>query len=147
VLEERWKVSEVAAAFEISERTVYRWLARWRAGDRELRDRSSAPRRIPRRTPRAVEALIEQLRRAGGADTLEGGIWPTDEAGSLLQPVNLGTTAIVVVGTVVVVVGTVVVVVVTTSGSTPPNRTAGTKPGQHGVSRRKVLLPPEPPSQ
>jgi transposase InsO family protein len=63
VLEERWKVADAAAAFAISERTVYRWLARWRAGDRELFDRSSAPKRVPRRTPRAVEALIEQLRR------------------------------------------------------------------------------------
>ena len=63
VLEERWKIADVAAAFEISERTVYRWLARWRAGDRELVDRSSAPKRVPRRTSRAVEALIERLRR------------------------------------------------------------------------------------
>jgi transposase InsO family protein len=63
VLEEHWRVADAAAAFGISERTVYRWLARWRAGDRLLRDRSSAPRRIPRRTPHAVEALIEQLRR------------------------------------------------------------------------------------
>jgi len=63
VLEERWKVADVAVAFGISERTVYRWLARWRAGDRRLVDRSSAPRRVPRRTPVAVETLIEQLRR------------------------------------------------------------------------------------
>ena len=63
VLEEHWKVSQVAVAFGISERTAYRWLARWRAGDRELQDRSSVPKRSPRRTPRAVEALIEQLRR------------------------------------------------------------------------------------
>lgn len=63
VLEERWKVAEVAAAFGISERTAYRWLARWRAGDRELTDRSSAPKRVPRRTPHAVEVMIEKLRR------------------------------------------------------------------------------------
>ncbi len=63
VLEERWKVADVAAAFGISERTVYRWLARWRAGDRRLVDRSSAPRRVPRRTPRVVEREIERLRR------------------------------------------------------------------------------------
>lgn len=62
-VEAGWKVADVAAAFGISERTVYRWLARWRAGDRQLRDRSSAPRRVPRRTPRAVVMLIEQLRR------------------------------------------------------------------------------------
>jgi transposase InsO family protein len=63
VLEERWKVAEVAAAQGVSERTVYRWLARWRAGDRELCDRSSAPKRVPRRTPAKVEAVIERLRR------------------------------------------------------------------------------------
>ena len=63
VLEEDWKVAEVAAAQGVSERTVYRWVARWRAGDRRLVDRSSAPKRVPRRTPRAVEALIERLRR------------------------------------------------------------------------------------
>ena len=63
VLEESWKVADVAAAQGVSERTVYRWLARWRAGDRRLFDRSSAPRRVPRRTPRSVETLIERLRR------------------------------------------------------------------------------------
>jgi transposase len=63
VREEGWKVAEVAAAFGVSERTVYRWLARWRTGDRQLRDRSSAPNRVPRRTPRSVERMIERLRR------------------------------------------------------------------------------------
>lgn len=63
VLEERWKIADVAEAFGISQRTAYRWLARWRTGDRELLDRSSAPKRVPGRTPRAVEALIERLRR------------------------------------------------------------------------------------
>jgi transposase len=63
VLEEHWKIADVAVAFGISERTVYRWLARWRAGDRDLLDHSSAPKRVPRRTPRSVEALIEKLRR------------------------------------------------------------------------------------
>ncbi len=63
VLEGDWKVADAAAAQCVSERTVYRWLARWRAGDRCLVDRSSAPTRVPRRTPRAVEALIERLRR------------------------------------------------------------------------------------
>ena len=63
VLEEHWEIADVAAAFGISERTVYRWVARWRAGDHRLVDRSCAPRRVPRRTPRAVEAMIERLRR------------------------------------------------------------------------------------
>jgi transposase InsO family protein len=63
VLEEHWKIADVASALGVSERTAYRWLARWRAGDRALCDRSSAPKRVPRRTPRAVVALIERLRR------------------------------------------------------------------------------------
>jgi transposase InsO family protein len=63
VLEEHWKVADVASALGVSERTAYRWLARWRGGDRELLDRSSAPRRVPRRTPRVLEELIERLRR------------------------------------------------------------------------------------
>ena len=63
VREESWKVAEVAAAQGVSERTVYRWLARWRAGDRRLVDRSSAPQRVPRRTAPSVVALIERLRR------------------------------------------------------------------------------------
>jgi len=63
VVAQGWKVAEVAAAMGVSERTAYRWIARWRAGDRVLCDRSSAPRRVPRRTPRRVERLIERLRR------------------------------------------------------------------------------------
>jgi transposase InsO family protein len=63
VLEEDWTIGQAAAAQGVSERTVYRWLARWREGDHELLDHSSAPRRVPRRTPASVERLIEQLRR------------------------------------------------------------------------------------
>lgn len=60
---EGWTVQEAADAAGMSQRCAYRWLARWRAGDRELVDRSSAPHRVPRRTPRKVEAAIEKLRR------------------------------------------------------------------------------------
>lgn len=44
-------------------RTAYRWLGRYRSGDRRLEDRSSSPRHCPRRlAPEAVVA-IESLRR------------------------------------------------------------------------------------
>lgn len=59
---EGWTVQEAAEAAGCSERTCYRWLARFDADD-AMTDRSSAPRRIPGRTPRALEAQIEQLRR------------------------------------------------------------------------------------
>jgi transposase InsO family protein len=59
---EGWSVDEVADAFGVSTRTVFRWLRRYDAGD-VLTDRSSAPHRVPGRTPAPVEVLIERLRR------------------------------------------------------------------------------------
>ncbi|HET7654026.1 MAG TPA: IS481 family transposase [Acidimicrobiales bacterium] len=59
---EGWTVAEAADAFAVSERTAYRWLARWDRGE-PMTDRSSAPTRRPRRTPAVVEAEIERLRR------------------------------------------------------------------------------------
>ena len=63
VLEEHWSYAEAADGFGVSERTAYRWVRRWRDGDRDLLDRSSAPKRVPCRTAPALERLIEQLRR------------------------------------------------------------------------------------
>jgi transposase InsO family protein len=57
-----WTIAEAADAAGCSERTCYRWLARFDAGE-PLVDRSSAPHRVPGRTPAETEALIEQLRR------------------------------------------------------------------------------------
>jgi transposase InsO family protein len=57
-----WTVTEAADAAGCSERTAYRWLARFDAGE-AMTDRSSAPHTVPGRTPQDVVALIEQLRR------------------------------------------------------------------------------------
>jgi transposase InsO family protein len=55
---------QVAAAFDVSPRTVYKWRARYReGGEAALVDRSSRPKRMPRRTPRAWRRLIIRLRR------------------------------------------------------------------------------------
>src|SRR5262245_26780927 len=62
VWEEGWAVAEAAEAAGCSERTTYRWLARFDA-DEAMTDRSSAPRRRPTRTSVVVEAEIERLRR------------------------------------------------------------------------------------
>ena len=59
---EGWPPADAAAAFGVSVRTAYRWLARFDRGE-PLTDRSSAPRSTPTRTPAAVEAEIERLRR------------------------------------------------------------------------------------
>ena len=56
VVHDGWAVARVAAAFHVSERTVYKWLARYRhGGAAALSDRSAAPQVIPHRTrPRRV---------------------------------------------------------------------------------------------
>ena len=59
-----WAVSDVAQAAAVSERTVYRWIARYRAEGRSgLEDRSSCAHHIARRTPVGRIARIERLRR------------------------------------------------------------------------------------
>jgi transposase InsO family protein len=62
VRRQAWKVADAAAAAGCSERTCYRWLARFDAGE-SMHDRSSAPFTVPGRTPAQTEALIGQLRR------------------------------------------------------------------------------------
>jgi transposase InsO family protein len=68
VREEGWTVAAAAEAAGVSERTTYRWLKRWDAGE-AMTDGSSAPRRRPRRTSRQVEQLIERLRRCRKTST------------------------------------------------------------------------------
>jgi len=62
-IEAGWSMARAAAAGGVSLRTGYRWLGRYRAGDRQLVDRSSAPRRCPHQLPVAQIEQIAQLRR------------------------------------------------------------------------------------
>ena len=65
VLQERWPVNAVAIAFGVSERTVYKWLARYRAeGAAGLHDRRSTAHRRPHALGPAWLALIRLLRQA-----------------------------------------------------------------------------------
>jgi transposase InsO family protein len=57
-----WTVAEAAEAAGCSERTCYRWLVRFDAGE-PMTDRSSAPGSVPGRTCAETEARIEELRR------------------------------------------------------------------------------------
>jgi transposase InsO family protein len=64
VMERGWSVTAAAEAAGVSDRTVYRWLARFREqGEAGLVDRSSAPKRIPHKTAAERVAAIEALRR------------------------------------------------------------------------------------
>src|SRR5262245_66503093 len=61
VLEQGWSRQQAAAAAGCSVRTAAKWLARYRAGDRQLLGRSSrlrcSPTRLPQQRVRAIEAL------------------------------------------------------------------------------------------
>lgn len=58
-----WAMEDACQAAGIHVRTGYRWLRRFREGDRQLGDRSSRPRTTPTRTSAARERKIERLRR------------------------------------------------------------------------------------
>jgi leucine-zipper of insertion element IS481 len=63
VLDQHWTVARAAQAAGCSERTAAKWLCRYRAGDRELCDRSSRPRRSPSRLP---QDRVEAIKRCAG---------------------------------------------------------------------------------
>lgn len=64
VREDGWTVTDAADAAGCSERTAYKWLARFEAeGDEGLLDRSSAPASSPTRVAQAIVDVVEQLRR------------------------------------------------------------------------------------
>ena len=62
-LQSGWPAVRAAEARGVSARTAYRWLARYRAGERRFHDRSSAPRRYPHRLAADRVAAVEHLRR------------------------------------------------------------------------------------
>jgi transposase InsO family protein len=64
VLQEGWSVTGVAATFEVSTRTVRKWLARFRREGRAgLENRSSAPQLVANKLPAPWLTMIARLRR------------------------------------------------------------------------------------
>ena len=64
VVEQGWSVTAAAEAAGVTERTVYRWLSRWRvAGEQGLRDRSSRPHRSPAQLSASTVEVIRSLRK------------------------------------------------------------------------------------
>jgi transposase InsO family protein len=53
---------ELCRRFGISPDVGYKWLRRWKAGDRELADQSRRPKRMPRRSAAALEAQVVAVR-------------------------------------------------------------------------------------
>jgi transposase InsO family protein len=93
VVVEGWSVVAAAEAAGVSERTVYRWLARWRAGgEAGLVDRRSVPGRIPHKTPADRVSAICALRqhRLTGAEIAERLRMPLSTVSAVLRREGLG---------------------------------------------------------
>jgi transposase InsO family protein len=91
-LEEGWTLREAAEAAGCSVRTAAKWIARFRAGDQVLLDRSSRPLHSPRRLPQQRLVAIERLRRlrmtaAEIAEVLE---LPLSTVSTWLKRIGLG---------------------------------------------------------
>jgi transposase InsO family protein len=93
VVGQRWSVAAADEATGVTERTVYRWLARWRAeGPAGLVDRRSVPKRIPHKTPPERVAAICQLRqgRLTAAEIAEALSMPVSTVSAVLLREGLG---------------------------------------------------------
>jgi transposase InsO family protein len=93
VIEQGWSVTEAAMAAGVSDRTVYRWLRRFRElGEAGLVDRCSAPRRIPHKTSAERVAAIEVLRRLRmtAAEIAELLSMPLSTVSAWLKRIGLG---------------------------------------------------------
>ena len=62
VVDHGWTLRTAAEAAGVSVRCARKWVGRYRAGDRQLLDRSSAPRRVANRTePERLEVIVNVL--------------------------------------------------------------------------------------
>jgi transposase InsO family protein len=92
-LREHWSAPQAAAAFGVSDRTVRKWLARYRSEGRAgLQDRSSRPRHSPRQLAPALERRIRHLRarRRTGPQIADALALPLSTVGDVLRRLGLG---------------------------------------------------------
>jgi transposase InsO family protein len=92
VVDQGWTLTAAAEAAGVSLRCARKWVGRYRAGDRELLDRSSAPRTVANRTDPARVAVIVKLRRlrmtaAEIAETLQ---MPPSTVSGILSRLGIG---------------------------------------------------------
>ena len=92
VVEQGWTIVAAAEASGVSVRCARKWVGRYRAGDRQLLDRSSAPRRVANRTEPARVAVIVKLRRLRmtAAEIAETLAMPLSTVSGILTRVGLG---------------------------------------------------------
>jgi transposase len=64
VVQDGWKVTEVASRLGVSRQSVHAWIARYEQGGlAALADRSHRPSACPHQIPAKIEALVCELRR------------------------------------------------------------------------------------
>jgi DNA-directed RNA polymerase specialized sigma24 family protein len=92
VREQKQPAAKVADDFGVSERTVRKWLARWRAGvEPALNDRSSAPGRWRRRPPEQVAAIAALRRQRLSSPQIARRLrLPLSTVGAILRRLGLG---------------------------------------------------------
>ena len=93
ILDQRWCVADAAKAAGVSERTAYKWLARYRAGGAAaLHDRKPTPGRSPHRIPAETVAEIERLRRRrlSGPEIARSLAIARSTIGAILRRLRLG---------------------------------------------------------
>lgn len=92
VVDQGWTLTAAAEAAGVSVRCARKWAGRYRAGDRQLRDRSSAPRRIANRTcPERVEVIAKLRRlRMTAAEIAETLAMPLSTVSGILTRIGMG---------------------------------------------------------
>jgi transposase InsO family protein len=92
VVEQGWTLRAAAAAAGVSVRCARKWVGRYRAGDCDLFDRSSAPRRVANRTAPERVAVIVKLRRLRmtAAEIAETLAMPLSTVSGILARVGMG---------------------------------------------------------
>ena len=93
VLEQGWTLTRAAEAAGVSVRCARKWVGRYRGeGERGLRDRSSAPKRVANRTPGDRVALIVGLRqlRMSAAEIAELLSMPPSTVSAVLSRNGIG---------------------------------------------------------
>jgi transposase InsO family protein len=92
VVEQGWTLTAAAEAAGVSVRCARKWTGRYRAGDRQLFDRSSAPRRVANRTcPERVEVIAKLRRlRMTAAEIAETLAMPLSTVSGILTRIGMG---------------------------------------------------------
>jgi transposase InsO family protein len=92
VVEDGWTLRAAAEAAGVSVRCARKWVGRYREGDRQLLDHSSAPRRVANRTSAERVAVIVKLRRLRmtAAEIAETLGMPLSTVSGILRRIGLG---------------------------------------------------------